>query len=1128
MLNTSPFIHSLEKAYQCTVWVQSPDDKGRITRKSHLVGQPTPESPRRVYFGCSPDQVSKLAAVLKGRADDLARGVLYIHLDRTDRVFLKRMVQTKFFDFVSNLTGATVGPDSTCANFLRIDGRRLGELESQGERDNAVLADEIVRLQVECYRDECLRRQLCFFGRDWSVTEVSMVEATSEAAIGALSPKTANQAGKDIADIVDDLELDKSVAGHAVIILYRFVHAKQEFSSRLKLREAILACVFLAGKSQKRSRWKRMGSLLRSAFKVFYNNPDLNAGSKEAAAMAERVIAAEDEILDSIQHDVFWCDGEVLRLFVRENENATGEAVKLALDVAFSAPVLSCGAELWLNYGLKYIVAACAAFLKAHLDKLVPSLGLQPLKVSEAAAMICKTAAFDRVSNKDPTLVQHRNYMEASLSKISEQARDLLARTTAPSAPSALKSPAFTRFDIIGQQNSERRVLQGISTKLLSDSVLPLIESVAADSSCGIHLRPSTIKSDTEEVVLEGNWRSIAIAEHQLRQKIPELPESTHSLPAADTQSADRIKDVPGLLRCTDIRTVDGWKGTAYADSAAPDASGKLGGKCCLPGMIGEDALRNAGLRWWIPKKNGVWQSGSISDMRALRNAESGDEFTALMELARSVAVDPDKFPMLTRKASAQANERRFTPISIQRWPPVKVEVKERKPLSEKYTVLDGMVGFSPGALQEMNVLKLLHQEVPSSKGHLNFVTPVGVALVDSQQSASPVDKTNNGEPTETFSVYSLNRSHDENAIVADKEKDVGACSHVVLPPTPFVLPHLTPRRLSTPILDSVLGAWVYDCLSILVHCHTNNILIRHLNTDNVVVDHCGVLKLGALYRSSVINDTDRQRERKLAQKHKERMNKMNVDQDDAPEPEPDKRERGLLEKRAAKVRKSAQKLLLKRKKSPDSFSVYDAPEILLGDEKHTKACDVWSMGCLLLDLILRKPLFTSKDRGGLLQRIFKVIGVPKYNYFPEGMELPYYEKPEKRYKRGLEKHLHSVLQSEGLSVNSKLIDLILRMLHLDPADRCTATEAIGHEFVADYLENSQSKSFQRQFVNDWGTMKDAALVYCQSRQAEGTRKKRLAVAVAKGSEGKGQGDDLYDFDDIFEASSNEAKKRRI
>ena len=90
--------------------VQSPDDKGRITRQCHLVGPPTAESTRRYSFGFSPDQVSKLAEVLEGRADDLVRGILSIHLDRTDRVLLKGMVQAKFFDFLSNLTGATVGP----------------------------------------------------------------------------------------------------------------------------------------------------------------------------------------------------------------------------------------------------------------------------------------------------------------------------------------------------------------------------------------------------------------------------------------------------------------------------------------------------------------------------------------------------------------------------------------------------------------------------------------------------------------------------------------------------------------------------------------------------------------------------------------------------------------------------------------------------------------------------------------------------------------------------------------------------------------------------------------------------------------------------------------------------------
>ena len=69
-------------------------------------------------------------------------------------------------------------------------------------------------------------------------------------------------------------------------------------------------------------------------------------------------------------------------------------------------------------------------------------------------------------------------------------------------------------------------------------------------------------------------------------------------------------------------------------------------------------------------------------------------------------------------------------------------------------------------------------------------------------------------------------------------------------------------------------------------------------------------------------------------------------------------------------------------------------------------------------------------------------------------------------------------------------------MLHLDPADRCTATVAIGHEFVADYLENNQSQSLRWQFVYDWGMMEDVAQMYCQSREAERTRKKRLAVAL--------------------------------
>lgn len=36
----------------------------------------------------------------------------------------------------------------------------------------------------------------------------------------------------------------------------------------------------------------------------------------------------------------------------------------------------------------------------------------------------------------------------------------------------------------------------------------------------------------------------------------------------------------------------------------------------------------------------------------------------------------------------------------------------------------------------------------------------------------------------------------------------------------------------------------------------------------------------------------------------------------------------------------------------------YRAPEILLGSSKYTKGVDMWSMGCILAELLLGKPVF--------------------------------------------------------------------------------------------------------------------------------------------------------------------------
>lgn len=40
----------------------------------------------------------------------------------------------------------------------------------------------------------------------------------------------------------------------------------------------------------------------------------------------------------------------------------------------------------------------------------------------------------------------------------------------------------------------------------------------------------------------------------------------------------------------------------------------------------------------------------------------------------------------------------------------------------------------------------------------------------------------------------------------------------------------------------------------------------------------------------------------------------------------------------------------------------YRAPELLLGEEMYSDAIDMWSVGCIMAELILREPLFAAKS----------------------------------------------------------------------------------------------------------------------------------------------------------------------
>lgn len=126
----------------------------------------------------------------------------------------------------------------------------------------------------------------------------------------------------------------------------------------------------------------------------------------------------------------------------------------------------------------------------------------------------------------------------------------------------------------------------------------------------------------------------------------------------------------------------------------------------------------------------------------------------------------------------------------------------------------------------------------------------------------------------------------------------------------------------------------------------------------------------------------------------------------------------------------------------------YRAPDILLGSKNYSTSIDIWSIGCIFVEMINLKPLFPGSSEQDQLKKIFKIMGTPDPEKWPGLTEYPEW-KPE-----NFDKYTGESLSKICPKLDSDGLDLLDKMLRCNPAERISGKDAISHPFFKDIPEN--------------------------------------------------------------------------
>ena len=136
----------------------------------------------------------------------------------------------------------------------------------------------------------------------------------------------------------------------------------------------------------------------------------------------------------------------------------------------------------------------------------------------------------------------------------------------------------------------------------------------------------------------------------------------------------------------------------------------------------------------------------------------------------------------------------------------------------------------------------------------------------------------------------------------------------------------------------------------------------------------------------------------------------------------------------------------------------YRAPELLVECDTYDDAIDMWSVGCILGELLGRRVLFKGRNYIHQLQVILECLGSPREEC------LTFMPDAARASVRALGKRGGVAWKRVYPHAGDEALDLLDKMLKFDPRERITVTGALEHSYLSEYHNASVEPSSQSHF----------------------------------------------------------------